>query len=167
MVEKLPLLALSAASCIITPLAQDKAVERFDILPLSLRIGNALVSYVTYISHSFYPAGLVAFYPHRGAGLPDWQVAGAAVLLLGVSIAAVLCRRKCPYFLVGWLWYLGMLVPVIGLVQVGSQAMADRYTYLPQIGLAIALAWGVDRRFQPGPTELGFAWPRSRWSLAF
>ena len=157
-VEKLPLFALSAASCVITPLAQGKAVERFDILPLSLRIDNALVSYAAYIGHSFYPVGLAVFYPHQRSGLPDWQIAGALLLLLCICVGAVVWRRNYPYFLVGWFWYLGMLVPVIGLVQVGSQAMADRYTYLPQIGLAIALAWGADRAIGTWP---GCSWLRA------
>ncbi len=83
------------------------------------------------------------FYPHPQGSLPVWKIVGAGLLLLGISLAVLAGRRKCPYLLVGWLWYLGMLVPVIGLVQVGSQAMADRYTYLTQIGLYIALAWAI------------------------
>ncbi len=83
------------------------------------------------------------FYPHPGPALPVWKVVGAVVVLVCISAGALACWRRCPYLLVGWLWYLGMLVPVIGLVQVGVQAMADRYTYLPQIGLYIALAWAV------------------------
>ena len=103
---------------------------------------NAVVSYVTYVGQFFCPMGLAVFYPH-----PD---APAAVEIAGRGAAAgerlggmLAWRRRYPYLLVGWLWYVGMLVPVVGLVQAGSQAMADRYTYLPQIGLCIALAWGV------------------------
>ena len=102
-----------------------------------------MVSYVTYVGQFFCPMGLAVFYPHPGAHLPLWKIVGAAVLLASVSAAALAWRRRYPYLLVGWLWYVGMLVPVVGLVQAGSQAMADRYTYLPQIGLCIALAWGV------------------------
>ena len=89
--------------------------------------------------------------------LPAWKIAGAAVVLAGISAAALAGRRKCPWLLVGWLWYLGMLVPVIGVVQVGAHAMADRYTYLPQIGLCIALAWGI--------LYLTASWPNRRWAL--
>jgi tetratricopeptide (TPR) repeat protein len=108
-----------------------------------LRIGNALVSYATYAAEIFYPAGLAAYYPHPGNNLSTGMVIAAALLLAAVSAATVACRRRCPYLLAGWLWYLGMLVPVVGLVQVGGQARADRYTYLPQIGLYVALAWGA------------------------
>ncbi len=142
-VEKLPLLALSAASCVATPLAQSEAVERLEILPLGSRMANAVVSYAAYLGQLFYPAGLAAFYPHPENGLPLWQVAGAVLLLAGITAGVAACWRRCPSLPVGWFWYVGMLVPVIGLVQVGEQSMADRYTYLPQIGLAIALAWGA------------------------
>ena len=156
-IEKLPLLALSAASCVVTPLVQAKTVARLDFIPLWSRIANALVSYVAYARQLFFPQGLALFYPHPGATLPLWKAAGAALLLAGVSAAVVAWRRKYPYLLVGWLWYLGMLVPVIGLVQVGQQAMADRYTYLPEIGLVIALAWGAKRLLE--------SWPSSRLAV--
>jgi tetratricopeptide (TPR) repeat protein len=148
-VEKIPLFVLAAASCAVTLWAQRAGEAVIDVpsAPLGLRLANALVSYTAYIGQSFWPAGLAAFYPHPGhyadpwKYLPAWKVAGAAALLAAVSALALIGRRKYPYLLVGWLWFLGMLVPVIGLVQVGKQAMADRYMYLPQIGLAIALAW--------------------------
>ncbi len=139
--EKLPLLALSAASCAATPWAQGESAAPIEILPLWSRIANALVSYVAYVEQFFFPLGLAPYYPHPQNGLPNWQVAGAAVLLVSVTFGALACWRRYPWLAVGWFWYLGMLVPVIGLVQVGQQARADRYTYLPQIGLAIALAW--------------------------
>ena len=104
------------------------------------RIGNALISYVAYLGQFFCPLGLAPCYPRRSV-LPPWQVAAAALLLVSVTAVALRWRRQRPYLLVGWLWYVGMLVPVIGLVQFGGQAEADRFTYLPQIGLAIALAW--------------------------
>ena len=154
-VEKLPLLALTAASCVATPLAQGEAVSPVDAIPLSSRIANALVSYVAYIGNFFYPAGLAVFYPHPESGLPIWKVVAAALALAGISAAALAWRRRFPYLFVGWFWYLGMLVPVIGLVQVGSQAMADRYTYLPQIGLCLAVTWGV--------AQLAASWPHRRW----
>jgi tetratricopeptide (TPR) repeat protein len=142
LLEKLPLLLLAAASCTVTLLAQQSAMAP-QRLTLPWRIGNALVSYATYLVQFFYPVALAVFYPHPRNGLPIWQIAAAALLLVVVSAAVFVVGRKSPCLLVGWLWYLGTLVPVIGLVQVGSQANADRYTYLPQIGLAIMLAWGL------------------------
>ena len=154
-VEKIPLAALSAASCAATLLVQTPALAESRAVPLSLRIANALVSCATYVGETFFPAGLAVLYPYPVGGLPGWKIAGASALLLGISAAAVVFRRRCPYLLVGWLWYLGMLVPVLGLVQVGSQAMADRYTYLPQIGLCVAVVWGAER--------LSRDWPGHRW----
>jgi tetratricopeptide (TPR) repeat protein len=143
LVEKLPLFALSAASCAITVVAQRGAMESLAYTSMATRIGNAAVSYVAYLGQMFWPTNLAVIYPHPGSDLPAWQVAAALGVLAAISAGvAALCRRA-PYLLVGWLWYLGMLVPVIGLVQVGLQARADRYTYLPQIGLYIAIAWGI------------------------
>ena len=142
-IEKLPLLLLSLLSCAATTWMQREAVRLNAFVPIWWRIDNALASYVAYVGQLFYPMGLAAYYPHPGPNLPTGTVVGAALLLACISAAAVACRRRCPYVLVGWLWYLGMLVPVIGFVQVGGQARADRYTYLPQIGLCIALVWGA------------------------
>ena len=142
-VEKIPLLALTAASCVATVIAQGTAVIAIDVIPLPSRIANALVSYVAYMGQLFYPAGLAVLYPHPEGGLPIWKVAASSLVLAGISAAALVWRRRFPYLFVGWFWYVGMLVPVIGLVQVGLHAMADRYTYLPQIGLCIAVTWGV------------------------
>ena len=141
--EKLPLLLLTALSCIATVWAQGEAVLSVDHLPLTCRINNAVVSYVAYLGQLFWPRGLAAFYPHPGTTLPAWKVAGAAAVLAGISAAVLAGWRRRPYLVVGWLWYVGMLVPVIGLTQTGLQAMADRYTYLPQIGLCIAVVWGA------------------------
>ncbi len=141
--EKLPLLALVLVSCVLTVWAQREALASIECLPLWWRIGNTSISYVAYLGQFFYPAGLAVFYPRMGLELAIWKVFAASLVLLGITAAALVCRRRCPYLFVGWLWYLGMMVPVIGLVQVGSQTMADRYTYLPQIGLCIALVWGV------------------------
>ncbi len=152
--EKIPLLLLACASCVVTFVAQAAAMQPLELTPLPWRIANALVAYAAYLRQSFWPTGLAVLYPHPGDSLPLWQAAVAALLLLTISAVAVVWRRKRPYLLVGWLWYLGMLVPVIGLVQVGGQAMADRYMYLPQIGLCIAAAWGV--------AELAGVWGR-RW----
>ena len=155
-VEKIPLLVLSAASCVATLWAQRVAIQPMDNIPLGSRIGNALVSYVTYLGQFLYPLDLAVFYPHPMRRLSMEQAVAACVLLLAVSAIILVFRRKFPYLLVGWLWYLGMLIPVIGIVQVGSQAMADRYTYLPQIGLCCALAWGIAHVWR--------SWPACRWA---
>ena len=142
LIEKIPFLALSAASCLITMRAQ-KAAGAVGALPfpLGVRLKNALYSYVLYIKETLWPANLAPLYPHPGSALPIWKAALAAVVLLAISVAILKLRRG--YLLVGWLWFLGTLVPVIGLVQVGNQAMADRYTYIPFIGLFVAIAWGA------------------------
>ena len=139
-VEKVPLLALSGAACVVTLFAQKGAIAS---LPLSLRIGNALVSYVVYIRQMICPVGLAVCYPYPENGLPLWKMIAAFILLLIISAVAVAVRRKQPWFIFGWLWYLGMLVPAIGLIQSGLRAQADRYTYLPQIGLYLLLTWAA------------------------
>ncbi|HEY7416059.1 MAG TPA: tetratricopeptide repeat protein, partial [Ktedonobacteraceae bacterium] len=141
--EKIPLIALSAASGIVTFLAQRGAIGWTEQLSVSARISNAIATYVVYIFQMLWPAKLAVFYPHPENRLPMWTITLSLVLLVGITIAASLLRKKAPYLIVGWLWYLGMLVPVIGLVQVGWQGHADRYTYLPQIGLYIAVTWAV------------------------
>ncbi len=156
LVEKLPLFVLSVASCVVTPLCQGEALQSVERFSLLSRTANALTSYVAYVGQLFYPAGLVVFYTHPESNLPAWKVAGALLLLAGITAGAVALWRRWPWLLVGWFWYLGMLVPVIGLVQVGHQSMADRYTYLPQIGLVIAVAWGVAR--------LVGSWPQRAWA---
>ena len=110
-------------------------------MSLSLRLGNAIVSYVRYLGKAFWPSRLALFYPHPGASLPAWQVLAALVLLLAIS-GLVLVERRRRYPLVGWLWFLGTLVPMIGLVQLNRQAMADRYAYLSFIGLFILVVLG-------------------------
>lgn len=142
MLEKLPLLALSALASVLTIESQREmgALIPIETIPLPARLANALVSYVAYGFKMLWPARLAAFYPHRE--LAPAVVAGAALLLLGVSAVVAWRVRREPYLAVGWLWYLGTLVPVIGIVQVGSQAMADRYAYVPLIGLFVAIAWG-------------------------
>ena len=140
--EKIPLLVLSAASCVVTLVARRKAVMSLEKVSFPTRIANVLVSYARYVSDFFCPTGLAVFYPHPQDGWALWQVVGAALLLTGVTAVVLLARRRCPYLPVGWFWYLAMLVPMIGLVQVGMQAKADRYTYLSQIGFAVAAAWG-------------------------
>jgi Tfp pilus assembly protein PilF len=141
--EKLPLFALAAASIALTFAAQREigAVAGFDAVPLPLRLANAAVSYVAYIGRMFWPAGLAAFYPYRES-VPPLVVAGCVLALAAATAAAIRARPRAPYATVGWLWYLGTLVPVVGIVQVGGHAMADRFTYVPLVGLFIVLAWG-------------------------
>ncbi len=146
LLEKLPFFALSAASCIITIFAQRGAIQSMETLPLSHRLANACLSYVVYLKQMIWPVKLAPYYPFPPA-IPVWKVALAVVLLIGVSVMAWQQRRRQPWLLVGWLWYLVMLVPVIGIVQVGQQMHADRYTYLPQIGICIALTWTVANWF--------------------
>lgn len=141
--EKLPLLGLAAASCVVTYFAQTEAITSFVQISLPLRAGNALVSYVTYMSQMFWPSGLAVYYPLTANGVSPSEVISASILLLSISTAVFILRKGHPHLLVGWLWYLIMLIPVIGILQVGSQAHADRYTYLPQIGLYLILVWGV------------------------
>ncbi len=142
-VEKLPLLALSAAACVTTLLAQNEAMQSIESFSLPLRFANALAACMVYLLQMLWPAGLAVFYPYPRHGLPPWEVALAATLLAGLSALAVWQRRKQPWLLTGWLWYLAMLLPVVGIIQVGNQAHADRYTYLPQIGIYLALTWLV------------------------
>jgi tetratricopeptide (TPR) repeat protein len=143
--EKLPFLVLSAASCILTIWAQHsgESVAQLETLPVGDRMTNAAISYVRYIGKMIWPAGLSVFYPHQS--WPAGTLWCAILVLLGISGVVAWRARREPYLTVGWLWYVGTMIPVIGLVQVGSQAMADRYTYVPLIGLFIMVAWGVPR----------------------
>ncbi len=143
LLEKIPLLALVAVSCLITMVVQADtgAMMPLAVMPLGPRIANALVAYVKYIVKLFWPYPMVFFYPL--APVPWWQAAVAGLALLALSTFLLYRARRYPYLAVGWFWYLGTLVPVIGLVQVGGQAMADRYAYIPFIGLFIMVAWGV------------------------
>src|SRR2546423_9804603 len=141
--EKIPLLALSAVSSVTTFLVQKGAVGRTEELPILERINNAIVSYVLYIWQMLWPVNLAVFYPHPENRLPLWEIVSCLLLLICITAAAILLRKQRSYLITGWFWYLGMLVPVIGLVQVGWQGHADRYTYLPQIGLYVAITWAV------------------------
>jgi Tfp pilus assembly protein PilF len=143
--EKIPLFAIVAASAVITFVAQShgRAVRTFVDDPIVLRLSNALVSYLKYLLLTFWPNDLVVYYPFVPSGIPVWQIIGAAFLLIGITAFCLFQRRIRPYLIVGWLWFLGTLVPVIGLVQVGGQTMADRYFYIPSIGLFVALVFGL------------------------
>jgi Tfp pilus assembly protein PilF len=143
-VEKLPLLAMSIASAVLAVISQHAArtVSSTELLPPAARIANALVAYCTYLQKLFVPTGLAPFYPHPGS-YPTFTVIACAMLLAAISTLAVVLLRRRPWLVVGWLLFLGMLVPVIGLVQVGLQSMADRYSYLPSIGIFIMVVWSI------------------------
>ena len=143
-VEKLPLIIVSAASCVVTLYAQRAggSIVSMDVYPFDVRLSNALTSYAGYIGKVIWPAKLAVIYPYDSM-VPAWQTWTACFLILGVTFLSAKCYKSRPWFPVGWMWFLGTLVPVIGLVQVGSQAMADRYTYVPAVGLFIIVAWGL------------------------
>jgi tetratricopeptide (TPR) repeat protein len=141
LLDKLPFVALAAAASIVTMIAQRSA-GAITALPFSLRISNAVVCMVIYISKLVFPTGLAVYYP-LPSSRPVEAVVACAVLILLITAIAWRLRRNCPYLLIGWLWFVGTLLPVIGLVQVGGQAMADRYSYLPSVGLFIAIVWGA------------------------
>lgn len=139
--EKVPLFLLAGLSCLVTFVAQQRAGAMTWLeVPFPVRVANALVSYAAYIEKTLWPASLAVFYPYPGA-IPATRWGAAALALAGISVLVALGRRRWPYVVVGWLWYLGTLVPVIGLIQVGKQSMADRYTYIPLIGLFLAAVW--------------------------
>jgi Flp pilus assembly protein TadD len=143
LVEKIPFFLLSAAACLVTLLAQREggSVVPLETIPFPWRVANALVSCATYLSQTLWPASLGVYYPHPGRNLPAWQVVASILLLASVSWAVFRERCRRPWLSTGWLWYLVMLLPVVGLIQVGGQARADRYTYLPLVGIFIAVSW--------------------------
>jgi protein O-mannosyl-transferase len=140
-VEKIPLFVLSSGACLITFVLQERATGAIPLLPLLWRLENAVVTYVTYIWQTLWPMRLAVFYPHPNNTLTIWQVILAIGFLLIATVAVIIFRRKRPYLLTGWFWYIVMLLPVIGLIQVGEQGHADRYTYLPNIGLFLVAVW--------------------------
>jgi protein O-mannosyl-transferase len=157
--EKAPLFAISIVAAMVTYLVQRQggSVASFDEVPLALRAGNALVSYVAYIFQFIWPVNLAVFYPYS-AGTSPWPAIGAAVLLAGVTALALRGFRRRPYLAIGWFWYLGTIFPVLGLIQAGVQARADRYTYVPLIGISIMVAWGL--------ADLCTRWPAAKSAVA-
>ena len=141
--EKAPLFAMAAVSSVITVIAQQGAMQYLSALSFSDRAANALQSYGRYLGKTFWPSNLAVFYPLRDIDRFSWSTAASCLLVVGVTLLALRLSRKAPYLLFGWLWYLGTLVPVIGLVQVGAQSMADRYTYVPLVGVFVAVVWGT------------------------
>lgn len=157
-IEKIPLFILSAASCVATILAQGGALGSVEAMPVWSRIANALVSCVIYIRQMFWPTNLAVLYPHPEGQLPIWQPIAAALLLVAITYCVFVGRKRFPYLFVGWLWYFVMLVPILGIVQVGLQGHADRFTYLPQIGIYLIVAWGL--------FDLSARWPFRQLILA-
>ena len=153
--EKAPLVAFAAAVSCVTYFVQ-RSTGAVQAYPLPVRIGNALISYVVYIGQTLWPARLVVLYPYPQS-FAMGRAAAAAIFLLAVTAAVIFAWRTRPYLAVGWFWYLGTLVPVIGLVQVGQQARADRYMYIPMVGLLLMLAWGA--------SELQAKWPRAKLAI--
>jgi hypothetical protein len=157
--EKVPLIVLSAADSAVTYLVQH-SIGAVQVLPLAFRIRNALVSYVIYMGQMLWPVRLAVYYPlHK---VTVWEATLAAIFLAGVCGLAIYWRRLHPYFATGWFWFLGTLVPVVGIVQVGGQAHADRYTYIPMVGLSIIVAWGVPAVLE----SVGKPWHGTRNAIA-
>jgi protein O-mannosyl-transferase len=160
-VEKLPLLALSATASVVTFLVQSGrgATRPMDRYPFPERLENAAASVWVYLADNVWPASLSVFYPHPEGPVSLPRLAGLLASLAAVTALAWVARRRAPWVTVGWLWFLGTLVPVLGLIQVGNQARADRYTYVPSIGLALIVAWSIPR--------LQAAWARRTvWAVA-
>jgi tetratricopeptide (TPR) repeat protein len=155
--EKLPLFLLVGASCWMTIfLFKKEGLTEFgDYSPLEIRIANALVSTVAYIRKMLWPFDLAVFYPHPGDTLALWQVIGAGVIVIAITAGVLWAGIRRPYFPVGWFWFLGTLAPVLGLVQRGAQGMADRFTYIPLIGLFLTLAWGLGDLVERRPHHKG------------
>ncbi len=145
LLEKIPLFVLSAASSLITLVAQRNggAIKTLAVFPFTVRVENALFAYAMYLWKAAAPLKLAVFYPHPGSTLDLWRICLSGLVLLAISWGVWSARSFAPYLIVGWLWFLGTLVPVIGLVQVGAQALADRYAYIPLIGIFVALVWGI------------------------
>lgn len=160
LLEKMPLMLLSIIISIATFITQQEggAVKSLSSIPLYIRVENVLVSYVHYIVKLFFPAKMAVVYPYP-IDIPIWQVVGAGCLLIVVTILCFYYRKTHPYHIVGWLWYLGTMIPVIGLVVIGPHAMADRYTYVTTIGLLISMTWGI--------TDLASGWRYKRDGIIF
>jgi tetratricopeptide (TPR) repeat protein len=158
--EKIPLIVLVAVLSIVTYIVhrEGSALKGTEALSLDFRIANALVSYIKYIGKIFYPRHLAVLYPHPGENLPIWQPILCLLVVIFVSATVFYLGGKRRYLVVGWLWYLGTLVPVIGFIQTGNHAMADRFTYLPSIGIYIIVVWGV--------AELAVRWRYRRLVLS-
>jgi len=160
LLEKIPFVALSAAASILALFAQARtgAVAYVTQFPVVLRVENAFSAHLAYLGKLLWPKKLAVFYPYAFGDLSWWQPASGAALIVLISAGVAVVLRRRPVYVVGWAWYLGTSLPVIGIVQIGSQAMADRYTYLPQIGLLLMIAWGLG--------DAQTRWPGTRTALA-
>jgi len=164
LLEKVPFLTLAVASSVITFLVQEKghSVSGIEGLPMESRLANAAASYLKYLGKTFWPVDLAIFYPHPDLKYPlsnqwpEWQIGLAGLALLAVSVMALLRWRREPWLVTGWFWFLGTLVPVIGIIQVGGQAMADRYTYIPLLGIFICAVWGLADLLREGVLQRAF-----------
>jgi hypothetical protein len=165
--EKTPFIFLTIVSCIVTLWVQNKggAIVSMEYLPFTERIANAIIAYVSYLGKIFWPINLAVFYPYEHS-FALWQILCSCFILTGITIVVIYVMRKMPFLFVGWFWYLGTLIPVIGLVQAGKQAMADRYTYLPSIGIAIMLTWGIPLLFPRADRRKKFLVPLGITCLA-
>ena len=150
-IEKIPLFILSAVSCVVTIIAQKKALNTIRNVAFVERMANALISCLAYLGQTIWPAHLAVLYPYNEHGFGILRVVLALLLLSLISVVVWIYRRQFPFLLIGWLWFVGMLVPMSGIVQVGWQSRADRYTYLPQIGLFLAITWGTIALFNKSP----------------
>ncbi|MFO0946027.1 MAG: tetratricopeptide repeat protein [Planctomycetota bacterium] len=153
--EKVPMILLSILFSVIIFLVQryGGSVVSLSQIGLMTRINNAIYSYFCYLAMTFWPMNLAVYYPHLTGELPFWKVFASAAVLVTITVVSFLDLPKRPFLMIGWLWFLGTLVPVIGILQVGEQGLADRYTYFPQIGIAIMLAWGIPSLFPAGSRE--------------
>ena len=165
--EKSPLFLLAGGSCLITIAAHRNlgALDEAFHVPLSFRVANALVSYVRYLGKAVFPVNLAILYPYP-RGWPGWKVAFCGLLLLGVSGLAIRTLRSRPHLFVGWFWFLGVLVPFIGLIQAGEQAMADRFMYIPILGLLLLVVWGLDALVDTWPHKHRWLAGAARWQSA-
>jgi len=166
LLEKLPFFILAALGSFVTMIVQRGAMTAVESLSLEARAGNALISYGRYLGKLFWPTDLAVYYPHPGHW-PLGQVMLAGGALLGLSVLVWVQRRRSPWLLVGWLWFVGTMVPVIGLVQVGAQAMADRYTYLPSIGLLVLAVWGAGKLTRRWPYQALALWTAGSMAVLF
>ena len=165
--EKIPFIVLTVISSIVTIWAQNKAgaITSMEQLPFSVRIANSMISYVAYLKKFFWPVDLAVFYPYE-LSLPLGKILISGLILILITAAVLYYIKKQPFLFTGWFWYLGTLIPVIGLVQVGRQAMADRHTYLPSIGIAIMLAWGIPSLIKSEETRKKILFPAAIAALA-
>jgi len=150
-IEKIPFFVLSAVSCVVTFIAQKHALDATQKVVFSERLGNTVISYVVYLAQTIWPVHLAVLYPYREHDFTIWRVVFALLLLSLISIVVWIYRKPFPFLLIGWFWFLGTLVPMSGIIQVGWQSRADRYTYMPQIGLLLAITWGVTELFKKMP----------------